>query len=220
MHISERIYRRLISLYPAKFLLEYREPLEQAFRDQMRNAVTVGRQVKQWARTLLDLARSLPSAWLAQLRPQPSKFAFENWNPQARRAVFFARMQAQRANSDTLTVEHLLAGLLTADAKLAEKLFPNASLRDIAAALCAPVQTASAAAGLQHKLRLPLDTSCKEVLSSIRTEIQAGRMNTAAPADLILAILRHSENAAAAFLRSRGVDEQTVQQAMPSSTSE
>ncbi len=38
MRISERIYNRLLGLYPAAFLRDYREPMQQAFRDHLRGA--------------------------------------------------------------------------------------------------------------------------------------------------------------------------------------
>ena len=38
MSASERIYRLLSSFYPRRFLRDYREPMQQAFRDQLRGS--------------------------------------------------------------------------------------------------------------------------------------------------------------------------------------
>ena len=60
MSTSERIYAILLTmLYPRVFLRKYREPLEQAFRDQL-HATAARHQglAGLWLRTLVDLLRS------------------------------------------------------------------------------------------------------------------------------------------------------------------
>jgi hypothetical protein len=64
MSASERAYRIFISLYPRRFLRDYREPMQQAFRDQLREEATHMSRTRLWGRTVLDLIRSAPVAHL------------------------------------------------------------------------------------------------------------------------------------------------------------
>jgi putative ABC transport system permease protein len=58
--LSERLYRRLLKLYPAGFREEYGTPLQRQFRDEYRDVRGVRGLVTLWFRTLVDLVRSLP----------------------------------------------------------------------------------------------------------------------------------------------------------------
>ena len=67
--LSERIYRRLLRLFPVDFRVEYREEMEELFRLQHRAAAGAGaapvarrgrRLVRLWLRALADVARSAP----------------------------------------------------------------------------------------------------------------------------------------------------------------
>lgn len=70
MSTSERVYAILLKLlYPRIFLHEYREPLEQAFRDQI-CAIKMGHYglARLWLRTLIDLFRSAPAEHWNQMK--------------------------------------------------------------------------------------------------------------------------------------------------------
>ena len=43
-----KLYRLLLSLYPARFREEYARPLEQQFRDDYREAQNFGARLKLW----------------------------------------------------------------------------------------------------------------------------------------------------------------------------
>ena len=60
MRLSERLYRWLLRLYPARFREEYGTPLQRQFRDEYRDVASASSALRLWFRTLLDLARSVP----------------------------------------------------------------------------------------------------------------------------------------------------------------
>ncbi len=60
MRLSERLYRWLLRLYPARFREEYGTPLQRQFRDEYRDVTSVSSALRLWFRTLLDLTRSVP----------------------------------------------------------------------------------------------------------------------------------------------------------------
>ncbi len=66
MSTHERIYRRLLSVYPASFRARYAEPMAQLFADQLRDAH--GRRLSLWARTVGDLFTSAVSQHLERDR--------------------------------------------------------------------------------------------------------------------------------------------------------
>lgn len=71
-NVSERIYRRLLRLFPIDFRFEYREEMEEIFRLRHRDAVGVGaagsgggrhrgrRLLRLWLRAVADLVRNAP----------------------------------------------------------------------------------------------------------------------------------------------------------------
>ncbi|HEY0760569.1 MAG TPA: hypothetical protein VGD59_15065 [Acidisarcina sp.] len=63
MTTSERLYRALLAIYPRSFLRHYRQPMEQAFRDQLRQANGARGHASQglvrlWLHTMYDVCRS------------------------------------------------------------------------------------------------------------------------------------------------------------------
>jgi hypothetical protein len=63
MNRHERIYRRLLRLYPAAFRARYGDAMISLFREQLRDARTSGerRQIASlWARCLVDLVVTVP----------------------------------------------------------------------------------------------------------------------------------------------------------------
>lgn len=71
MSTHERIYRRLLSMYPAGFRARYSEPMVQLFADQLRDARGMGApagSLRLWVRTVLDLVTSVVSQHLERDR--------------------------------------------------------------------------------------------------------------------------------------------------------
>ena len=74
MSFGERAYNLLLHVYPGGFLRAYREPLRQAFRDQSRDAGSLTKRVRLWARLLVDLARSAPAVHADERGPRRMNF--------------------------------------------------------------------------------------------------------------------------------------------------
>jgi hypothetical protein len=71
MTTHERIYRRLLSVYPASFRARYAEPMAQLFADQLRDAHDAGApagSLRLWLRTVGDLSTSALSQHLERDR--------------------------------------------------------------------------------------------------------------------------------------------------------
>jgi hypothetical protein len=72
----ERLYRRLLSIYPASFRDRYEQEMVTLFTDQLRDARSSGRPmqiVRLWLRSLGDLVSTAPGQHMAkeQLVPRP-----------------------------------------------------------------------------------------------------------------------------------------------------
>jgi len=67
----ERCYQTLLYLYPASFRREYGEPMQQAFRDQLRHAGN-GPKHGLWTRAAVDLLRSAAALHAAEWRRRGS----------------------------------------------------------------------------------------------------------------------------------------------------
>jgi predicted permease len=63
-----KLYRFLLKFYPARFREEYGTPLEQQFRDEYGDAAGRMGRFRFWARTVRDLAISIPLELLRELR--------------------------------------------------------------------------------------------------------------------------------------------------------
>ncbi len=73
MRLSERVYGSLLRLYPDRFLSEHREPLQQLFRDQLRDAEREEKRIQLWIGTIVDLLCSVPVVHLYTTRYSPMK---------------------------------------------------------------------------------------------------------------------------------------------------
>ncbi len=61
MATSNRLYRLLLKLYPARFREEFAAPLERQFSDEYREARGAGARARLWLRTLADMAATVPA---------------------------------------------------------------------------------------------------------------------------------------------------------------
>ena len=68
MSNPKTIYRLLLKLYPARFREEYETPLEHQFWDEYRELPNNGARAWFWICALVDLALSIPSEFLRELR--------------------------------------------------------------------------------------------------------------------------------------------------------
>jgi putative ABC transport system permease protein len=75
---SLRLYRRLLTLYPATFRENYAGPLERQFRDELAESSGVARLGILWIRILADLAVSVPSQFAREVM-QDARHALRLW---------------------------------------------------------------------------------------------------------------------------------------------
>jgi hypothetical protein len=65
MTMCERIYRVLLKTYPRAFLREYGGPMEQLFKDQLKDAIVRKQVIQFWGRILADVLKTAPAYhWL------------------------------------------------------------------------------------------------------------------------------------------------------------
>src|SRR5262245_17594067 len=74
MSLSEKMYRVLLRTYPRDYRSRYAEPMEQLFRDRLRQVHSFTGFVSLWRRMLADWAVSLPARYWEQLRPLHTRF--------------------------------------------------------------------------------------------------------------------------------------------------
>lgn len=68
MRDPTKIYRRLLSLYPARFRETYEAPMERQFADEYREASSRRARMRVWQRAIWDLATTAPGQALGELR--------------------------------------------------------------------------------------------------------------------------------------------------------
>jgi hypothetical protein len=193
MTLSERIYRFLLRAYPARYREQYGEPMACCFRDQLRAAGTPVAFARLWARTMCDLACTVPGHRL-RLHATPCVFS-----EAFRQSIFMARAEASSFGRREITVEHLLLGLLREDERLRQQLGP--------ARVAAIVQALEAAENVPRRpppmedLRLSL--AARRVYDVARFYGMASEDRRVELKDLRRAILAQKDSLAARLLRER-----------------
>jgi hypothetical protein len=109
MSISEKIYRFLIRAYSRDYRSRYADPMEQLFRDRLRDVRGFAELMTLWGRTLADWVVSVPASYWAAGTPNGP---FSSFGDPARRCIFFARCEASSFSGNEVTVNHLLLGIL------------------------------------------------------------------------------------------------------------
>jgi len=75
---SLRLYRWLLKLYPAGFHENYADPLERAFRDELKESTGAGALAILWIRLFADLAISVPSQFAREVT-QDARHTIRLW---------------------------------------------------------------------------------------------------------------------------------------------
>jgi len=108
MSISEKMYRFLTRAYSRDYRSRYAGPMEQLFRDRLREVRGLAELIALWARTLADWVVSVPASyWEAGTPNTPSS----SFGDPARRCIFFARCEASSCARNEVTINHLLLGI-------------------------------------------------------------------------------------------------------------
>ncbi len=63
MSLSEKLYRVLIRAYPRDFRTQYAEPMQQLFRDRLRETHGLKDSIALWRQILADWAISVPASY-------------------------------------------------------------------------------------------------------------------------------------------------------------
>lgn len=211
MSLSGKIYHFLLLAYPRNYRTRYAEPMEQLFRDRLREAHSFAARATLWARTLLDWAVTVPARhwdrntsdrpigscvrflkW--HVRPLPHAASLEGLTNSYRRCIFFARHEASAFSCNEISPEHLVLGLLRQEPSLVSASARHAMARTIEANESATRRTPP-----DEDLRLSR-ASIRAVIAANVFARNAGR-NEVAPRDLIAGILRERDTLAARLLR-------------------
>ena len=192
MSFSEKMYRVLLLAYPRDYRSRYAEPMEQLFRDRLRQAHSFTNLVSLWCRMLADWAVSLSACYWERIRPHTR---FGSLADPARRCIFFARSEASSFSRREITVEHLLLGVLREDPSLVSGVALEAVVRTL---------EASEPAGRRVPPRredLRLSEEAIRVIAAAKEIAHAAGRREVAPADLARGILREANTLAARLLR-------------------
>jgi hypothetical protein len=188
-----------LQAYPRGYRARYAEPMEQLFRDRLREVHTFAELAVLWARTLTDWAASVPARHWERTPPH----AYFNW-PEGldpyRRCLFFARREASSFSCSEITLEHLVLGILQQEPSLVSEQARESMVRTIEAN-----EPASRRIPLTEDLRLSRATVRAAIAANVFART-AGR-DEVAPQDLVAGILRETDTLAARLLRKYGGDQ-------------
>jgi ATP-dependent Clp protease ATP-binding subunit ClpA len=128
---------------------------------------------------------------------------FDQYTPEARRAVFFARREAGTAGAASIAGEHLLLGLLGADLGF-ENAFPDAN----AARRIRQRIEAHSPGGekLPDSVDMPLGMDCQRVFEEAAKEAGKHHPPSVGTEHLLLALLHQERCPAAQILLEQGFD--------------
>jgi hypothetical protein len=207
MSVSEKLYRFLIRAYSPEYRGRYAAPMEQLFRDRLRETRGLAGWIILWGRTLADWVTSVPpSYWTAHIPEGP----FSSFGDPARRCIFFARCEAGSFARNEVTLNHLLLGILRQQRTLVSDLAREKILRAIEAdepsgRRIPPILNPHALSFKSRSRFGPGNIELGEealgvVTAAIGLAHTAGR-NTVEPADLATAILQGPDSLAARLLR-------------------
>lgn len=217
MSISEKIYRFLIRAYSSDYRSRYGDPMEQLFRDRLREVRGFAKLIALWGGTLADWMVSVPASYWAAGTPNGP---YSSFGDPARRCIFFARCEASSFSGNEVTVNHLLLGILRQQPALVPETAVVTMVRTIEAeeplGRCRPLilnphanplRVPSLVGRLAGELvergpgELELGSEANRVVTAA-TELAhtAGRQEVT-PEDLATAILREPNSLAARLLR-------------------
>jgi ATP-dependent Clp protease ATP-binding subunit ClpA len=127
---------------------------------------------------------------------------FERYTEKARRAIFFARYEADQFGSPRIETEHLLLGLLREDKALANRFLQPQAMDSIRKQIEAHTTMREKATA---SIDLPLSHQCKRVLAYGAEESEGLSHKHVGTGHLLLGLLREEKSFAAEILHQRGL---------------
>ena len=155
-------------------------------------------------------ARDGGNAAVSDAAPQPP--LFPRFTEAARRALFFSRYEAASAGRLQIDPAHVLVGVLRAATGSSRTLLDGAgiTLDDARAALPGPGEP------IIEPVEIPFEPATKALFTAAAHEADGLGHATIATSHIVLALLRGTD-AAASFLRARGITEESARTAASAS---
>lgn len=138
---------------------------------------------------------------------------FDRFSDKARRALSFAKEEAEALNHDYIGTEHILLGLLTEGTGIAANVLEGLNV-DIASARKEILKLAKPAPDVMTAGQLPFTPSSKRVLEFAMDEARSFSHNHVGTEHLLLGLLRQPEGIAATALVNMGLTLDAVRQAV------
>jgi ATP-dependent Clp protease ATP-binding subunit ClpC len=126
---------------------------------------------------------------------------FERYNEKARQSIFFARYEASSFSSPYIEPQHLLLGIVRADAELGKRIFGSHAGIE---ALRERFKSVPAATGVSTSVDLPVSVETKQMLTYASEEAEKLGHKHIGPEHLLLGIARVETSVAAQVLREAG----------------
>ena len=130
---------------------------------------------------------------------------FEEYTPEARRAVFFAHGTAVQLGSKTIDGMHLLLGLAREDIALVNR-FLTSSVSQGTFASEAMTNAPKLTGALEQFADVPFGKESKQIFSFAAEEAERMSQHSVGIEHLLLGLLREEKSHAARMLRERGAD--------------
>jgi ATP-dependent Clp protease ATP-binding subunit ClpA len=130
---------------------------------------------------------------------------FDEYTPEARRSVFFARATARQLGSVAVESVHLLLGIAREDIALLNRLLSSSESESTLQNAIMNVASKPSAA-LQPTADVPFSSESKQIFSSAAEEAIRISQQKVSIEHLLLGLLREENSVAALMLRDRGAD--------------
>jgi hypothetical protein len=207
MSNSEKLYRFLLRAYSRGFRARYADPMQQLFRDRLRDTRGLADWIALWIRTLADWIISVPASYRPAATLDNPFTAFGN---PARNCIFFARCEASSFASTEVTVNHLLLGVLRQQPTLVSELAIETIVRAIEAEepLGRRVPFNLQPHSVTHRPQatpVELGPDTLQTISAATERAQADGRKQVTPSDLATAIRTGTDCLAARLLRDQMV---------------
>lgn len=135
---------------------------------------------------------------------------FERYTEKARRVIFFARYEASQFGSPYIETEHLLLGILREDKALTSRFLRSHS--SVASIRNQIEKATTVREKVSTSVDLPLSVECKHVLAYAAEEAEHLGHKHLGTEHLMLGLLREENSFAAAILKERGVQFESVRE--------